>query len=171
MQRSKVLSEQTQSGYGRVIDAAKLRDICLSFREQRKCICSIMETLWPKLQSYADTGLVRCHQHARDQLMTQCNNQLKLFVSGSASRMKRSLVKALLGIDTHDCPFSDKVTVRYRASTTTIEADATPSASHAFLVLVHFRQDLSEDDVADTSLHPAVLQHLRSASKLVVLQY
>ena len=105
VQRSKALSEQTQSGYGRVIDAAKLRNICLSFREQRQCIYSTMETLWPKLQSYADTGLVRCHQHARDQLIGLCNNQLKLFVSGSASRMKRSLVKALLGIDTHDCPF------------------------------------------------------------------
>ena len=30
--------------------------------------------------------------------------------------MKRSLVRALLGIDTRNCPFSDRVTVRYRAA-------------------------------------------------------
>ena len=159
VQRSRVLSEQTQSGYGRVIDALKLRNICLAFREQRKCVHDTMETLWPKLQSYADTGLVRCHQHSRDQLLSLCNNQLKLFVSGSASRMKRSLVKALLGIDTNDCPFSDKVTVRYRANTS--NSDGGEDAGSAFVVLVHFRQDLGEEDLGDTSLHPGVRQHLR----------
>lgn len=161
VQRSRVLSEQTQSGYGRVLDAAKLRNICLSFRDQRQCINAVMETLWPKLQSYADTGLVRCHQHARDQLMGLCNNQLKLFVSGSASRLKRNLVKALLGVDTHDCPFSDKVTVRYRANTASGAADSIPSSSAAFVVLVHFRQDLSEEELADGAHHPKIQQHLR----------
>ena len=159
VQRSKLLSEQTQSGYGRVIDAAKLRNICLAFRDQRKCVHETMEMLWPKLQSYADTGLVRCHQHARDQLLSLCNNQLKLFVSGSASRMKRSLVKALLGIDTNDCPFSDKVTVRYRANTS--NSNSEDETVGAFVVLVHFRQDLGEEDFGDTSLHPGVRQHLR----------
>ena len=161
VQRSTVLNEQTQARYGTVIDATRLRNICLSFREQRKCVLETMETLWPKLQSYADTGLVRCHQHARDQLVGLCNNQLKLFVSGSASRMKRSLVKALLGIDTNDCPFSDKVTVRYRANTSSSHADGTPNSSTAFVVLIHFRQDVAEEDVGDTSLHPGVRQHLR----------
>eukprot|EP00277_Geminigera_cryophila_P034680 CAMPEP_0173131632 /NCGR_PEP_ID=MMETSP1102-20130122/60750_1 /TAXON_ID=49646 /ORGANISM="Geminigera sp., Strain Caron Lab Isolate" /LENGTH=214 /DNA_ID=CAMNT_0014042973 /DNA_START=88 /DNA_END=730 /DNA_ORIENTATION=+ len=141
VQRSTVLNEQTQARYGTVIDATRLRNICLSFREQRKCVLETMETLWPKLQSYADTGLVRCHQHARDQLVGLCNNQLKLFVSGSASRMKRSLVKALLGIDTNDCPFSDKVTVRYRANTSSVTQTA--------------------HQTSDTSLHPGVRQHLR----------
>ena len=174
VQRSRELSDATQSGYGKVLDAKKLRDICLAFRDQRRSVLASLETLWPKLQSYADTGLVCCHQQARDQLISLCNQQLKLFVSGSASRMKRSLVKALLGVDTHDCPFSDRVTVRYRASTAQLAntlsrsqhehedlRDGADAGRSAFVVLVHFRQDLSEEDLCDTSLHAAVRQHLR----------
>uniref|UniRef100_A0A7S0HRX6 Uncharacterized protein n=1 Tax=Hanusia phi TaxID=3032 RepID=A0A7S0HRX6_9CRYP len=153
--RCPTLSNQTWEGYVRKFDNSRLRSVCQNYKDRRVFLRNAINSLWPKLRSYDDTGLLNCHQHAYDTLQRLCNHQLTLFLSGSAGRMKRSLVKAILGIDTQHCPFSDKVTVRYRNN------DSGQELENEFVVFVHFRQDLTEEEISDNSLHPSVRGHLR----------
>jgi hypothetical protein len=52
--------------------------------------------------------MAKCHVSSYDGLMRLCSGNLKLFLAGSAGTMKRSIVKAMLDIDTNDCPYSDR---------------------------------------------------------------
>mmetsp|Transcript_53094 Transcript_53094/g.125422 ORF Transcript_53094/g.125422 Transcript_53094/m.125422 type:complete len:761 (+) Transcript_53094:397-2679(+) len=156
VRRCRVLTDEASASYGRVFDASRLRATCLKFAERRTKLQQRMENVWKSLNEYNDPELLKCHQQSKDGLDKMCQGQIKLFLSGSAAWMKRSLVKALLGFDTDDFPLSDQVLCSYRASM--------PGSGNegSFVCLVQFRQDLTESEMADPHLHPAIRTHLQT---------
>ena len=60
------------------------------------------------VKKFDDQMMAKCHVSSYDSLMRLCSGNLKLFLAGSAGTMKRSIVKAMLDIDTNDCPYSDR---------------------------------------------------------------
>uniref|UniRef100_A0A6U2FPX1 Dynamin-type G domain-containing protein n=1 Tax=Hemiselmis andersenii TaxID=464988 RepID=A0A6U2FPX1_HEMAN len=152
VRRCRTLSEAASTNaFGRVFDPARLQAVCRRFMKSREEQMRFLEGLWKKVKLYDDPMLVKCHVGSYEGLNKLCSSQLKLFLAGSAGSMKRSIVKAMLDIDTHDCPYSDRVTVWYRCKHT----GTTPAT-----VLVHFRQDLTEEESKDAGMHPKIREHL-----------
>mmetsp|Transcript_8186 Transcript_8186/g.19970 ORF Transcript_8186/g.19970 Transcript_8186/m.19970 type:complete len:741 (+) Transcript_8186:150-2372(+) len=152
VRRCRTLSEAASTNaYGRVFDPARLQAVCTRFMKSREDQMGFLEGLWKKVKLHDDPMLVKCHVGNYEMLHRLCSSQLKLFLAGSAGSMKRSIVKAMLDIDTHDCPYSDRVTVWYRCKHT----GTTPAT-----VLVHFRQDLTDEESRDVGMHPKVREHL-----------
>jgi len=150
VRRCRTLSEAASSNaYGRVFDPTRLQAVCQGFMRSRDDQLLFLEDLWKKVKLHDDQMLTKCHVSAYESLHRLCASQLKLFLAGSAGSMKRSIVKAMLDIDTRDCPYSDRVTVWYRCKHT---GPAT--------VLVHFRQNLEEEEMKDVTMHARIRGHL-----------